>query len=59
MKQIHISVAVILRTMSGGEKQIFATQRGYGEWKIWREFPGGKIEASECAGNTQGACDRN
>ena len=29
-----------------GDK-IFATQRGYGEWKDWREFPGGKIEAGE------------
>ena len=23
------------------------TQRGYGEWKSWWEFPGGKIEAGE------------
>ena len=29
-----------------GDK-IFATQRGYGEWKDWWEFPGGKIEAGE------------
>lgn len=49
MKQIHVSAAVILRTTSGGEKQIFATQRGYGEWKDWWEFPGGKIEAGESA----------
>ena len=27
---------------------MFATQRGYGEWKGWWEFPGGKIEAGEC-----------
>ena len=27
--------------------RIFATQRGYGEWKDWWEFPGGKIEAGE------------
>ena len=26
---------------------IFATQRGYGEFKGWWEFPGGKIEAGE------------
>ena len=28
-------------------KQVFATQRGYGEWKDWWEFPGGKIEEGE------------
>ena len=49
MKQIHVSAAVILRNTSEGEKQIFATQRGYGEWKDWWEFPGGKIEAGESA----------
>ena len=29
-----------------GDK-IFATQRGYGEWQDWWEFPGGKMEAGE------------
>ena len=29
------------------DDKIFATQRGYGEWKDWWEFPGGKIEAGE------------
>jgi 8-oxo-dGTP diphosphatase len=29
------------------EDKIFATQRGYGEWKDWWEFPGGKMEAGE------------
>ena len=29
------------------EDKIFATQRGYGEWKDWWEFPGGKIEVGE------------
>ena len=26
---------------------MFATQRGYGEWKGWWEFPGGKMEPGE------------
>ncbi len=51
LKTIHVSAAVILRTSSNGEKQIFATQRGYGEWKDWWEFPGGKIEEGETAEN--------
>lgn len=38
-------VAAIIRK----ENRIFATQRGYGEWKDWWEFPGGKIEAGESA----------
>ena len=42
MKRIEVAAAVIRR---GNE--IFATQRGYGEWKGWWEFPGGKMEAGE------------
>lgn len=41
-KKISVVAAVI---MDG--KKIFATQRGYGEWKDWWEFPGGKIEQGE------------
>jgi len=37
-------VASIIRDASG---RIFCTQRGYGEWKGWWEFPGGKIEQQE------------
>ena len=29
------------------DDKIFATQRGYGEWKDWWEFPGGKMESGE------------
>lgn len=43
MKQIEV-VAAIIRDKEG---RIFATQRGYGEWKDWWEFPGGKMEAGE------------
>ena len=43
MKSIEVVAAVIIR-----DNQVFATQRGYGEWKDWWEFPGGKIEPGEC-----------
>ena len=42
MKQIEVVAAIIRR----GDK-IFATQRGYGDFKDWWEFPGGKMEAGE------------
>ena len=42
MKRIEV-VAAVLRD---GER-IFATQRGYGDWKDWWEFPGGKMEPGE------------
>lgn len=42
-KRIEV-VAAIIRDEEG---RIFATQRGYGEWKDWWEFPGGKIEPGE------------
>lgn len=42
-KKVVKVVAAIIRD---GEK-IFATQRGYGEFKGGWEFPGGKIEAGE------------
>ncbi len=48
-KTIRVSAAVIFRTDSDGTMQFFATQRGYGEWKNWWEFPGGKIESDETA----------
>lgn len=43
MKKIKVVAAIIIR-----DGKVFATQRGYGEWKDWWEFPGGKIEAGEC-----------
>lgn len=42
MKRIEVVAAIIVR-----DHEVFATQRGYGEWKDWWEFPGGKIEAGE------------
>ena len=48
MKQITVSGAIILRTNpSTGKKEIFATQRGYGEYKDGWEIPGGKLEPGE------------
>ena len=43
MRTIEVVAAVIFDERG----RIFATQRGYGEWKDWWEFPGGKIEAGE------------
>lgn len=44
MKRIEVVAAVIIK-----DGKVFATQRGYGEFKGWWEFPGGKIEPGECA----------
>ena len=42
MRKIEVVAAIIRK-----EGRIFATQRGYGEWKDWWEFPGGKMEPGE------------
>ncbi len=47
MKTIRVVAAVIKAVNENGELIIFATQRGYGEFKGDWEFPGGKIEAGE------------
>ncbi len=44
MKTIHVAAAVIHEN-----SRIFATARGYGEFKGQWEFPGGKIEPGESA----------
>ena len=41
-KTIHVVAAIIKQ-----DNKIFATQRGYGNYKDWWEFPGGKMEAGE------------
>ena len=43
MKTIEVVAAIIVK-----DGEVFATQRGYGEFKGWWEFPGGKIESGEC-----------
>ena len=42
MKTIRVVAAIIVH-----ENKVFATQRGYGEFKGGWEFPGGKIEEGE------------
>lgn len=39
---VKVVAAVIIK-----DGRVFATQRGYGQWKDWWEFPGGKVEAGE------------
>ena len=42
MKHIEVVAAIIRK-----DGKIFATQRGYGDFKDWWEFPGGKMEPGE------------
>ena len=42
IKTIEVVAAIIIK-----DNQVFATQRGYGQWQGWWEFPGGKIEPGE------------
>lgn len=42
MKTIRVVAAIIIE-----KEKVFATQRGYGEFKDGWEFPGGKIELGE------------
>ena len=42
MKTIRVAAALLFH---GGK--LYATQRGYGPWRDWWEFPGGKIEEGE------------
>ena len=42
MKTIEVVAAIIIK-----DGEVFATQRGYGEFQGWWEFPGGKMEPGE------------
>ena len=50
LKYVRV-VAAVIRDGMQEDKKIFATARGYGEYKGWWEFPGGKIEAGESPQN--------
>ena len=43
MKTVEVVAAILIK-----DGEVFATQRGYGEWKGWWEFPGGTVEEGEC-----------
>ena len=47
MKTVRVAAAIIVK-----DHHIFATQRGYGEWKDYWEFPGGKLEPGETSQET-------
>lgn len=47
MKIVRVVAAVLKTINQKGEPVIFATARGYGEFKGQWEFPGGKIEQGE------------
>ena len=47
MKTVRVVAAIIQAKNEKGETIIFATQRGYGDFKGGWEFPGGKIEEGE------------
>ncbi|MCR5536651.1 MAG: (deoxy)nucleoside triphosphate pyrophosphohydrolase [Succinivibrio sp.] len=42
MRRIEVVAGILTQ-----QQRIFATQRGYGEFKDFWEFPGGKVEAGE------------
>ena len=42
IENIEVVAAIILK-----EDSVLATQRGYGKWKGWWEFPGGKVQQGE------------
>ena len=47
MKTVSVVAAVIIRDSPEGGRCVFATQRGYGDWRGYWEFPGGKVEQGE------------
>ena len=46
-KIVNVVAAVIIRPFDDGKKRVFVCQRGYGQFKGFWEFPGGKEEVGE------------
>lgn len=42
IRTVNVAAALIIR-----DETVLATQRGYGDYKDWWEFPGGKLESGE------------
>ena len=42
MRSIEVAAAIIIK-----DNKLLGTQRGYGDYKDWWEFPGGKLEPGE------------
>ena len=47
MESTNTKIVRVVAAVIRQNGKIFATQRGYGEWKDGWEFPGGKIENGE------------
>ena len=47
MEPTNTKIVRVVAAVIRQNEKIFATQRGYGEWKVGWEFPGGKIENGE------------
>jgi len=45
--EVRKTINVVAAIIHNAEGRIFATQRGYGEYRGWWEFPGGKTEEAE------------
>lgn len=47
MANQNLRIIKVVAAIIKCDSKIFATQRGYGDYKDWWEFPGGKIEPGE------------
>ena len=47
MERLHLRAIDVVAAIIVRDGKVLATQRGYGDWEGWWEFPGGKVEAGE------------